>query len=1204
MQAVDFAASRILTRRADTAAGALSGAAYTSGAGVDFTGSSQLAETAPPGQEAPPPPLHLTTPADPEEVEADRFADAALAACVHPAAPLSATSGAPQALPSLSRVASTDTAGDREDEGAVEEPLLPPAKGPHSKDEDDPLAAVAAAGPGTALAEPVRQRLEPLLGLDLGQVRIHDDARAHELSEGFAASAFARGRDIFFSKGAYAPGTVTGTHLLLHELAHVVQQTGAGDARPVIARGPLSGRGAHGLVENLLTTHHKDKHLIKEGVLPGGNTNSSDQLDKLGFPDLLWSSAGNSVPWVQGHFADDGSFSYLPIKRLPVGRKNPESAGGKSARAPTVDDKGTFTGDFPKSFGVAEIKPVGILNSAIDKAGEGFAQSNNYRSGFRHFTEQANKDKKTTVVSTGVSLTHDKEGPSVLGKPLLPPAVDYRNFAADAANEKPDKPNLVGEDKGVKVRYWLYPLQKEPVLFYFHLPHPYKVSDYTTKLDEVFHQLESLRRRLGTKQGLRRKKRKGSRRGRLARKTDWPAEHKKWEEDRKNWDEKTAKPFLKTDAAKAIEQKSKVDSFIGLPSKDDSAAAKRRKEFRQVEIFSGKTGQILGDIRYKLAPVFDKIAPFLEKFTKKLEGLVGRFKKKRTLSLSWAQTILDAVMASLGTAVEEAVNQLMSKFTGCITGMIDSFIESFMKDLGEELAKPFEDAKAAFFNWLGTDEESFGQLMTDIEASIAKYEEIAETVMDVKRLVDEIKVYEVAIRVIVQAASCVSPPLLGCLWGAVAQLALPAMVDLAAQSDLFQDKVVRPLVQDLLGDVLDEPFSRIVSESIKAIGLGKWAEGVEECGVKRRPDIPKIIRQSIKPRPKLNDAEFLKKRDEWAKKNGDALLDAAVPHFIKKDGKPATKEDLKRLMEQTRDLLDTAGGMDQALANARRGDGKISLEKFAEWAQGRKSVSGTPTGPRGSNPRSVPGSGWTDDNEGTPDAAQVRSKLAALDLAGTDPRRLTEILEGSREDDGRVNLDQVVRRAQKHLERQEIKKTVEAKQPARPGVPKQPGAGFTKGDGTKAGNDEVVDLLDSLAKSNLGETAAAEKVAAATRSDGSVDATAAKAGVEGAGGQLAPLGDTGQGQDKPQDKPQEKQDGGSGTPSDRKPSDKKPSDEQKRPGIIIETCIGMECRPRGGGPRRSGGSGIEFGPQTMQGPDGEPRTTGPGVQVTLPGFLE
>ena len=88
-------------------------------------------------------------------------------------------------------------------------------------------------GGGTSLDPGVAERVSGSLG-DVSDVRIHTDDTADQLNRSVSARAFATGTDVYFASGEYNPGSAAGDKLIAHELAHVVQQRGAG------ASGPLS----------------------------------------------------------------------------------------------------------------------------------------------------------------------------------------------------------------------------------------------------------------------------------------------------------------------------------------------------------------------------------------------------------------------------------------------------------------------------------------------------------------------------------------------------------------------------------------------------------------------------------------------------------------------------------------------------------------------------------------------------------------------------------------------------------------------------------------------------------------------------------------------------------------------------------------------------------------------------------------------------
>nr|MDZ8056752.1 DUF4157 domain-containing protein [Nostoc sp. EkiNYC01] len=95
----------------------------------------------------------------------------------------------------------------------------------------------AASGSGSRLDRGVQQHLEPHLGADLSNVRIHTDSEADRLSQSVNAVAFTTGQDIFFSSGSYNPTSTEGQHLIAHEVVHTVQQANGAVAGTPTAEG-------------------------------------------------------------------------------------------------------------------------------------------------------------------------------------------------------------------------------------------------------------------------------------------------------------------------------------------------------------------------------------------------------------------------------------------------------------------------------------------------------------------------------------------------------------------------------------------------------------------------------------------------------------------------------------------------------------------------------------------------------------------------------------------------------------------------------------------------------------------------------------------------------------------------------------------------------------------------------------------------------
>jgi hypothetical protein len=98
---------------------------------------------------------------------------------------------------------------------------------------------------GERLAPEVRAEMESRFGHDFSAVRVHAGADAALVAEAEGAQAFTLGQHVVFAGGRYAPDTGAGRALLVHELAHVVQQR-RGGLQPVgVATGALEAEARH-----------------------------------------------------------------------------------------------------------------------------------------------------------------------------------------------------------------------------------------------------------------------------------------------------------------------------------------------------------------------------------------------------------------------------------------------------------------------------------------------------------------------------------------------------------------------------------------------------------------------------------------------------------------------------------------------------------------------------------------------------------------------------------------------------------------------------------------------------------------------------------------------------------------------------------------------------------------------------------------------
>ncbi len=114
-------------------------------------------------------------------------------------------------------------------------------------DTDVARSILSVKGGGQPLHDGVRSSMEKGFGADFGGVRVHTGGQADALNRSLNARAFTTGKDIFFGKGQYNPGSTGGQELIAHELTHTVQQGAAGAQRVQrYFQLPAAGQGGGG----------------------------------------------------------------------------------------------------------------------------------------------------------------------------------------------------------------------------------------------------------------------------------------------------------------------------------------------------------------------------------------------------------------------------------------------------------------------------------------------------------------------------------------------------------------------------------------------------------------------------------------------------------------------------------------------------------------------------------------------------------------------------------------------------------------------------------------------------------------------------------------------------------------------------------------------------------------------------------------------
>jgi hypothetical protein len=173
-------------------------------------------------------------------------------------------------------------------------PTLAPGANAVSIDRPPDTVRDVLRSPGQTLESSTRAFMEPRLGYDFSQVRVHTDSVAADSARAVNARAYTVGRDMVFGAGRYAPNTSEGQQLLAHELTHVVQQRG-GVAKPETLS-MASGGTAEREADQIAGTLASSERLPAQKTLPQVTTGmclarQSDGQDKQEYAMPVQTSA-------------------------------------------------------------------------------------------------------------------------------------------------------------------------------------------------------------------------------------------------------------------------------------------------------------------------------------------------------------------------------------------------------------------------------------------------------------------------------------------------------------------------------------------------------------------------------------------------------------------------------------------------------------------------------------------------------------------------------------------------------------------------------------------------------------------------------------------------------------------------------------------------------------------------------------------------
>lgn len=764
----------------------------------------------------------------------------------------------------------------------------------------------ATRGRGSPLPDGTRRVMESRFGYDFSGVRVHTGPPATALNRDLNALAFTTGTDIYFAPGEYRPDSLTGQHLLAHELTHVVQQGGAGGvgsgagmvhqkADPhTISRQTtpehkwyyftyrVSGQAVHHTIEGIL--RGTDPDLVTEAAIPGADR-FGPALNKIGVADLYKSLPAKTVTGVKG-------LKEMATAADVIAMNNPDAVGTRPSvrSSPTVSGKRdaptrTWQGDFPGEIWLGEIKPL-----SASKVGAGLFQLDSYEQGYKAFVAKVHSLSGSTRPSLGVArLTI-----------TLPSFLDFDHWATE--HTRPAPQSTVGNR-----RLWVAHIGNGLYLYFdiaadYQGPPPSWYAEQLRKMREVRQDLGGGKHprteKMEALQGkfrpggppLALQRRPGAQgRNLIQRSTkDRPANYwsdrgKEWEKERSSW-AKDFRQALKT-RFRAYREKMRIEKKLGRTARSAPAAEKTEtREYGQLMFWSGLPGRFLGKVRFLLGSVWDKILGVFERMKERMHSMrqkVQATSETGSFSTGWRKTLIKILVKAAKVVAIKFVTESFNFFVDCFHAAMDKVVAKIQAELTERFAEELCRARKFF-------EESKQRLESEWGISLDKLQEMVDLIQSAKHWVDVATGLISLIRLGVQVISCLEPPALGCLWGLVAQIGISAGLDLLIGTQWFNDNIVTPTVRDLVRTYATPLYQRLINRALGESLKEYHCHIADETGPPVDASFP----------GGLEGADLIAHRDAWQAQNRDAMLKELQVIFQKGKGKTPSKEELQQLADQ------------------------------------------------------------------------------------------------------------------------------------------------------------------------------------------------------------------------------------------------------------------------------------------------------------------
>jgi hypothetical protein len=739
---------------------------------------------------------------------------------------------------------------------------------------------------GQRLPSNVAEFFETRFGRDFSAVRVHTGETAMLYNDAVNAYAFTYGSHIWLGPGLLPQPS----HILAHELAHVVQQTqpaplhsatnqpGLSPSRQSVqrfaapywlparfvvkdkeAKGKV-GTGTHQLVLPEIGSFNE---IFTEAPVPNADRKSADD-DKVGIADLCRSDNDSGVPTTVG--------VYFHSKGIPKELKsNPQLnyAGRPYAhklhsRPIAIEKRHSVVGALsaPTEITVGDLKPP----HDTPDAAEGVEQVQNYLKGFHWAREKVNEmsvgeggleqtDHQWPPLKTGIielrvpskfqepAASGQKSEPLVLNykgqvyhppDPRLQPTgkVYVRHSARGIWNYrwKPDKPVTAAElETYVHTRGMdVKKLLIDP-LFVSQLQMKARPARRPSELTKSPRRIQAREREIAPEEAK-------DPFDKAALDT-WEHNHRRLSGEEKEL-EKTPE-FKKAEFESLViqERQAAIESGFHFPP-IPKAEKEATKGLKQIQFWTNPITIIFGKLRHWFGWLFVKVANAYHAVRAKFHELLHR-KNASESGSSLASTIIKIGFQVLKIIARVMIDRTAGYLIQSLKTGVGKKLRSLIPEEGiEEFEAKVEEIKAKAADLEQRAKETIEGWVTSIigpyEGYINTIEEVANTLNDIKKVVETVKWGA-------RAVACLSPPGWGCLW-ILAQSVLERFASWLIDRCWFK-KHITPLVMKInFVASLPKELAGFIIKKIKAVLPESLSEVIADpAEVDKDKDVKKDI---------------------------------------------------------------------------------------------------------------------------------------------------------------------------------------------------------------------------------------------------------------------------------------------------------------------------------------------------------------------------